>query len=181
MSWRVPLLAGALLCAAAPSPAAWLVDEHGACVRRWTPRSLLIGPAMVLDAPLVPIRFIAGGAVQAAECPPAECSGGRRVWLGTAGVLLGAVYGPLVGFMDLGMGVFETLTGGYGDLFPPDPTRLTLRPIRFVAVGDSCCVFARPRDPTVDRCGRGAHRSTGPNAWDPPWWRRFPRRAAPPP
>lgn len=166
------LLAAAALVAAAPAAGEWKVDAQGACVREWTPRDLLRGPTAMLDAPLVPIRFIEGAVVDAADCSPEACGPTARTLLGTSGVLLGAGFGTLWAFVDLVLGFLETFSGGAVELSEPDPTRLSLRPIHFVLPGDVCCVFMRPQPLGRDRCGRTIYELPAPQPWQPPWWRR---------
>ena len=42
---------------------AWVVDADGACVEQWTSADLLAGPTAIVNAPLLPFRSMAGGAV----------------------------------------------------------------------------------------------------------------------
>lgn len=166
------VIALALLGARAPARAEWVVDAHGQCVRQWTPESLLLGPEVILDLPLLPVRLIAGGVVEAAECPAEECSAAKRTGLGAAGVLIGALSGTFAVFSGAVTGFGDTITGGAVEFTAPDPTRLTLWPIRFVPLADTFCFFGRPHDPTVDRCGRTEFEVPPQYQWwRPPWWR----------
>ncbi|MEO8603095.1 MAG: hypothetical protein ABI629_11020 [bacterium] len=160
-----------LLGTLAPARAEWLVNQQGACVRQWTPDSLLLGPAVILDVPLLPIRFIEGGVVEAAECPAEECGVAKRTGLGVAGVIIGALSGFFGVFSDVVTGFGDTVTGGVFEFTAPDPTRLTLWPIRFVPLADVYCFFGRPQDPTIDPCGRVEFEVPPEDQfWRPPWW-----------
>ena len=154
--------------------AEWVVDERGQCVRVWTWASLFKGPEAMLDSPLVPIRFALGGIVEAVECPDEECGVFRKTLLGTGGVMLGLVFGTFNGFFDAVSGFSDTLTAGHLGWSADDPTRLSLWPIRFVMLGDTCCFFGRPYDYTRDRCGRTVlNIPPSDRWWEPPWWRRL--------
>src|SRR5262245_13127231 len=106
LRWLVAATASIAIVAvaAAPARAAWVVDETGECRRIWTPASLYAGPRIMLDSPLVPIRFVVGGVAQAIECPDTECNGLEKTGLGAAGVLIGATFGTFEGFMDVTLG-----------------------------------------------------------------------------
>ncbi len=134
--------------------AEWLVDEDGRCVNRWTPASLLIGPTVMLDAPLVPLRFMRGGFEAAWNCPASRCSRFRKTCLGILGVGLGLVYGTLSASFDAAMGYSAFVTAGWWWVIVPDETRLSLRPINFVPIDHENLVFERPVDHNKDLCGR---------------------------
>jgi len=137
-----------------PAVAEWVVNDQGQCVNVWTPESLLRGPKAMLDAPLVPIRFFLGGAVEAAACPDAKCGTLKKGFLGAAGIMIGTVFGTFHGLADAVGGLTDLLSGGTLEWTADDPTRFTLHPIRFVMLGDVCCFFGRPVEWWKDRCGR---------------------------
>jgi hypothetical protein len=58
----VVIIAAALIAPTSVAQCAWVVETDGACVQKWEPSDLLRGPAAVANAPLLPIRTLAGGA-----------------------------------------------------------------------------------------------------------------------
>ena len=174
MRWVIGVVALSALGLAATARAEWVVNQDGQCVRQWTPRSLWRGPETMVDAPLVPIRFVEGGIAEAAECSADECGPTKRALLGSAGVVLGAASGSFAAFTNFLTGFGETVTGGTVEFSEPDAERFTLWPTRFVALSDVCCFVGRPRNPTVDRCGRVEFDvPPAEQWWQPPWWRSF--------
>jgi hypothetical protein len=134
-----------LLAGAVPSAALCrisYVGPDGACHGRWTPTALLEGPTVILDAPLVPIRFLAGAVAQTRACE--DCTAGACLARGAGYTLIAATYGTFAAYMDATMGFVGLLSAGFIDWVEPDPIRFTLRAIRFEHSGDVCCFWGRP-------------------------------------
>jgi hypothetical protein len=128
--------------------AKWVVSDRGECVRGWTSDSLLRGPTAMLNAPLLPVRTLVGGAQMANED---RVPGLRRKILLTP---LLSVGGLVMGFVEsgiwLGTGLVDTVSGGYFGVAPDEATVLSASPVRPAFVSPS----VGAREPTTDRCGR---------------------------
>lgn len=139
------LFATALL-APAGAQCAWTVDAEGACVERWAPSDLRRGPTAIVNAPLLPFRNMAGGAVYAWNTP--EWWPAQIVGLGPAVILVSGAAGVVESVWWVGTGLADTLTGGYFSIAPERATELSIRPEVSAIIAD-----ANP-PPVLDRCGR---------------------------
>lgn len=151
----LPLLFGWALAAAmvTTARAAWVVDAEGKCVSEWTAASLARGPLAIADAPLVPARYLAGGIEELGG--PLDPAWNRVERVGfTAG------YVPLVGITGFGaaltatgFGLMDTLTAGYFELTPDNPSRFTLQPEKLGVLSPD--PYPGTRDELrLDPCGR---------------------------
>jgi len=136
----------ACLLSAGSARAAWVVDAGGACVERWESGDLLRGPTAIVNAPLLPLRTLAGGAEYAWHTE--EWWPYQIAILGPAVTLFGGAFGVVEAGWWLATGLADTLTGGYFALAPVAATELSLQPQVPVVLADA----APP--PAVDRCGR---------------------------
>jgi hypothetical protein len=145
--WHSILIAAVLLAHSGSADAAWVVDADGACVERWASSDLLRGPAAIVNAPLLPVRTLAGGAGYAwnnEEWWP------WQVWiLGPAVTLFSAAVGAVEGAWWIGTGVVDTLSGGYFAVAPERATHLSVRPDVPRIIAD-----AEPTPAPQDPCGR---------------------------
>ena len=126
---------------------AWTVDAEGACVERWESGDLLRGPTAIVNAPLLPVRTLAGGAEYAwntAEWWPVQIA-----ILGPVVTLFAGAFGVLEAGWWVGTGLADTLTGGYFALAPDAATQLSVQPQVPVVLED-----AKAATPAVDPCGR---------------------------
>ena len=112
------------------------------CRDSWTLSTLLVGPTVLLDSPLVPIRFLGGAVAYTRDCD--DCSTSGYIARAAGNTLIAIAYGTFHGFMDAVAGFVSIATAGFLDWTEDDPTRFTLQPIRFVHLGDVCCFWGRP-------------------------------------
>lgn len=145
---RTVIIAAALMARAGVAECAWMVDADGACVQRWAPSDLLRGPAAIANAPLLPVRNLAGGAQYAWNTK--EWWPWQIAALGPAVTLISGAGGVLEGVWWAGTGVADTLTGGYFAIAPERATQLSVRPEVSSLIADA---GAAPKLPG-DRCGR---------------------------
>ena len=143
----IVLVVASLVAFAGPAVAAWVVDEHGACVEQWQSGDLLRGPTAVANVPLLPVRSAIGGYRLAREdhTPGFE----SKMLLPPMLILGGGAMGLAEGLLWLGTGMADTLTGGVFSIAPDEATRLSVAPVRPAFVAD-------PVRPTTDACGRPA-------------------------
>ena len=127
--------------------AAWVVDADGACVEQWTSADLLAGPTAIVNAPLLPFRSMAGGAVYAWN---------TDAWwpyqiaiLGPAVTAFSGAFGVVEAAWWVGTGLADTVTGGYFGISPERATELSISPDVPTVIAD-----ATPATPPTDRCGR---------------------------
>ena len=141
------LLAVVMLAAASAAPAAWVVDEHGACVERWTAGDLARGPTAMLNGVLLPFRTTAGGAVYA--WTQDSWWPWQIVGLGPGTMIISAGAGVIEGVWWIGTGLVDTLSGGALGAAPEKATELSLAPEVSPIIADA----DRPA-PTPDPWGR---------------------------
>jgi hypothetical protein len=134
---------------AAPAGAAWVVDEHGACVEQWRSGDLLRGPIAIANAPLVPFRSAVGGWQLARDDQTPGLQ--RKVMLPAMLTLGGGLMGVGESVLWLVSGLADTLTGGVFAIAPDEATTLSASPRRPSVIAD-------PRGPATDPCGRAATR-----------------------
>lgn len=142
------MIVAAIIARGSVARSAWTVDANGACVERWAPSDLLRGPAAVANAPLLPLRTLAGGAQYAwntAEWWPWQIAG-----LGPAVTLICGAAGVVEGVWWAGSGVADTVTGGQFEIAPEKATRLSARPEVPRVIADA----GPTPTPAEDRCGR---------------------------
>lgn len=108
---------------------------------------MLRGPLAIVNAPLQPVRAMAGGA---------EYSWHKSDWgpwykfvLGSAVTGVAGAAGVVEGAWWIGTGLADTLTGGYFELTPEAALNRSVRPELSTVISDS-----PPPTPTEDRCGR---------------------------
>lgn len=147
---RVPaslLLAIVMLAVPCAARAAWVVDEHGACVERWEASDLARGPTAMLNGVLLPFRNLAGGAVYAWDQD--SWWPWQIVGLGPGAMLISGGAGVIEGVWWIGTGLVDTVTGGALGAAPERATELSITPEVSMIIADA----DRPA-PTTDRCGR---------------------------
>jgi hypothetical protein len=142
---RLAMLVLAAILAAVPARAAWVVDEQGRCVERWTADDWADGPRAMLDAPIVPVRFAsdAAGELRHSEAPTAE----KALYLPV--VLVSGVQAALT---QLFSGFADTITAGRFDLTETTAETLAFTPAGLDILADepTDVLAAPPRD----HCGR---------------------------
>ncbi len=131
--------------------AAWVVNERGECVREWTPASLARGPAVIVNAPLLPVRTAVGGVQVAREDKTPGMKG--KVLLPPMLAIAGGGMGLAESLIWVGTGLVDTLTGGYFAVAPEEATELSVEPVRPAFLAST----ASPTGATADRCGRANH------------------------
>jgi len=148
----VVALSGACLVASVTCvSAAWVVDAQGNCVRAWDPKALENGPSAVADAPLVPVRYAAGG-VQELREPGLPGYTGDSAFFRTIYVPLTFASSMQDAMTRITFGVADTVTGGYFHLTGDDPDTFTVHPTPLGVLG---AVESSPLDPRpLDACGR---------------------------
>jgi hypothetical protein len=144
------IIAAALVARASMAAGTWTVDAHGNCVEAWQSRDLLRGPTAIANAPLLPVRTLAGGAQYAWSQD--EWWPWKIVLLGPAVTLICGAAGAVESVWWAGTGVADVLTGGYFALAPEPATQLSIRPRVPAVIADAAPTVT----PAVDRCGRAA-------------------------
>jgi hypothetical protein len=146
-TWKSIILAVALIARASSAHGAWAVDANGACVEQWSSSDLLRGPTAIVNAPLLPVRTLAGGAEYA--WTNTEWWPWQIALLGPAVTLFSAAAGAVEAVWWVGTGMADTLTGGYFAIAPEPATELSVRP-----KVPGIIVDAQPPPAPQDRCGR---------------------------
>lgn len=149
------LVCSAVLALTPTARAAWVVDAGGACIERWQSEDLLRGPTAIVNAPLLPLRTLAGGA---------EYAWNTEEWwpyqiaiLGPAATLFAGAAGAVEATWWVLTGLADTLTGGAFALAPDGATELSLAPKIPAMLAD-----AHPT-PATDPCGRPLTPSPAPS------------------
>jgi hypothetical protein len=124
----------------------WVVNDHGECVRQWTPGSIARGPLAMVNGLTMPVRQLIGGGENGASEP--SRSTGERVLLAPTLALLGLGSGIGEGVFLLTMGMADFVTGGAFDLVSDESADVAMTPMtpRFLE--------APKQRPTTDPCGR---------------------------
>ena len=138
----------ALVCVlvARAASAAWVRNDAGECVREWTPASLARGPAAIVNAPLLPFRSAAGGALLAGSDRTPNPSWPHRILLPPLLTIVGGGMGLVEAGIWLGTGLADTITGGWFEIAPDEATHLAITPI--------APAFSDTRPAPAPRCGR---------------------------
>ena len=147
MWWlRTLIILVALIAQAVVAQCAWKVNAEGTCEREWESSDLLRGPGAIVNAPLLPVRQMAGGA---------EYAWDKKEWrwfytavLGTAVTGVSGAFGMLEGAWWVVTGAADTLTGGYFEIAPERATTFGVTPELSQAFAGA------PPTPTEDHCGR---------------------------
>jgi hypothetical protein len=115
-------------------------------VQKWAPSDLARGPAAIINAPLLPVRTLIGGAQYAWN--------NQQWWwshvflLGPAATGASGALGAFEGVWWVCTGAADLLTGGYFELAPKEAVQLSVQPEL-----SSAMTGPRPA-PTEDPCGR---------------------------
>jgi hypothetical protein len=118
--------------------ASWTLS-NGVCLHRWSPGDVTLGPRVVLNGALLPLRSTVGGVGFAAEAcaPHLSCAPLAPLW-----IVASTAWGLGEGLYWIATGTADTLTFGTQALSPLDATRLRLHPL----------VPMLRRDHLADRC-----------------------------
>jgi hypothetical protein len=125
---------------------AWTVDADGMCVRRWETSDLARGPLAIANAPLRPVRTMAGGAEYA--WTNSDWWPWYTVPFGAVAIGISGAAGLLESAWWILTGLGDTLTGGYFELTPEPALDFSLQPVL------STVIEGPLPAPSEDRCGR---------------------------
>ena len=141
------MVGAALIARASVALCVWTVNADGSCVQQWGAADMLRGPTAIVNAPLLPFRTTAGGAVYAWN--KMEWRWWYTFVLGSAVTGASAGAGVFEGVWWVGTGAADTLTGGFFHLAPEPATQLSVQPELSTVISD------KP-PPAEDHCGRAA-------------------------